>query len=41
MKAIAKNRNFTLGTAEQDRVVTAYGKLIGNAPVILKQYSMR
>ncbi|MBG9522811.1 collagenase ColA, partial [Bacillus thuringiensis] len=31
LKAIAKNRNFTLGTAEQDRVVTAYGKLIGNA----------
>ncbi|WP_326275963.1 collagenase, partial [Bacillus tropicus] len=49
LKAIAKNRNFTLGTAEQDRVVTAYGKLIGNASSdtetvqyavnILKQYN--
>ncbi|ANS48789.1 microbial collagenase ColA [Bacillus thuringiensis] len=49
LKAIAKNRNFTLGTAEQDRVVTAYGKLIGNASSdtetvqyavnVLKQYN--
>lgn len=31
LKAIAKNPNFTLGTAEQDRVVVAYGKLISNA----------
>ncbi|HFU7069764.1 collagenase ColA [Bacillus bombysepticus] len=31
LKAIAKNPNFALGTAEQDRVVAAYGKLISNA----------
>ncbi|MFC9449598.1 collagenase ColA [Bacillus cereus] len=49
LKAIAKNPNFTLGTAEQDRVVAAYGKLISNASSdtetvqyavnILKQYN--
>ncbi|PGY49226.1 M9 family metallopeptidase N-terminal domain-containing protein, partial [Bacillus thuringiensis] len=49
LKAIAKNLNFALGTAEQDRVVAAYGKLIGNASSdtetvqyavnILKQYN--
>lgn len=49
LKAIAKNPNFKLGTAEQDRVVTAYGKLIGNASSdtetvqyvinVLKQYN--
>ncbi|MED1412852.1 MULTISPECIES: collagenase ColA [Bacillus] len=49
LKAIAKNPNFTLGTAEQDRVVVAYGKLISNASSdvetvqyaanILKQYN--
>ncbi|GGE83607.1 collagenase ColA [Priestia taiwanensis] len=49
LKAIAKNPNFKLGTAEQDQVVTAYGKLISNgssdvetvgyAAEILKQYT--
>lgn len=49
LKAIAKNPNFTLGTAEQDRVIVAYGKLISNASSdvetvqyaanILKQYN--
>lgn len=44
-----ENPNFTLGTAEQDRVVAAYGKLIGNASSdtetvqyavnVLKQYN--
>lgn len=31
LKAIATNPAFRLGTTEQDRVVAAYGKLIGNA----------
>ncbi|SDB94908.1 collagenase [Shouchella lonarensis] len=31
LKAIATNPAFSLGTAEQDKVVDAYGKLIGNA----------
>ena len=31
IKSYCKNPNFTLGTAEQDRVVVAYGKLISNA----------
>ncbi|KMN45497.1 hypothetical protein VK90_08410 [Bacillus sp. LK2] len=31
LKAIAKNPNFKLGTAEQDLVVTAYGDLMRNA----------
>ncbi|KMN45663.1 collagenase ColA [Bacillus sp. LK2] len=31
LKAIAKNPNFKLGTDEQNTVVIAYGKLIGNA----------
>ncbi|WP_017149860.1 collagenase ColA [Bacillus bingmayongensis] len=49
LKAIAKNPNFKLGTAEQDKVVAAYGKLISNASSdaetvqyatnILKQYN--
>ncbi|KEK23343.1 collagenase ColA [Bacillus gaemokensis] len=49
LKAIAKNPNFKLGTAEQDKVVSAYGKLISNASSdaetvqyaanILKQYN--
>lgn len=49
LKAIAKNPNFKLGTAEQDTVVSAYGKLISNASSdvetvqyasnILKQYN--
>ncbi|MEH7462624.1 collagenase ColA [Bacillus thuringiensis] len=49
LKAIAKNPNFKLGTAEQDKVVTAYGDLIRNASSdvetvqyaakILKQYN--
>ncbi|WP_342503686.1 collagenase [Lysinibacillus sp. FSL L8-0126] len=49
LKEIAKNPNFKLGTAEQDKVVSAYGKLIGNASSdaetvqlatkILKQYN--
>ncbi|PEE04066.1 collagenase ColA [Bacillus pseudomycoides] len=49
LKAIAKNPNFKLGTAEQDKVVTAYGDLMRNASSdvetvqyaaeILKQYN--
>ncbi|MBE1556689.1 microbial collagenase [Filibacter limicola] len=49
LKAIGKNLNFKLGTAEQDKVVAAYGALIGNsssnveivklATPILKQYN--
>ncbi len=49
LKSIAKNPNFKLGTAEQDTVVSAYGKLISNASSdvetvqyaanILKQYN--
>ncbi|MEH6850271.1 collagenase, partial [Bacillus pseudomycoides] len=49
LKAIAKNPNFKLGTAEQDLVVTAYGDLMRNASCdvetvqyaakILKQYN--
>lgn len=49
LKAIAQNTNFKLGTAEQDKVVSAYGKLISNASSdvetvgyaakILKQYN--
>ncbi|EMA6343894.1 collagenase ColA [Bacillus cytotoxicus] len=49
LKAIAKNRNFKLGTEQQDTVVSAYGKLISNASSdvetvqyaanILKQYN--
>ncbi|MGR3779443.1 collagenase, partial [Bacillus paramycoides] len=49
LKAIAKNPNFKLGTAEQDVVVTAYGDLMRNASSdvetvqyaakILKQYN--
>ena len=31
LKAIAKNPNFKLGTSEQNRVISLYGKLIGNA----------
>ena len=31
LKAIANNSNFKLGTLEQNRVVSSYGKLIGNA----------
>lgn len=31
LKAIATNSAFQLGTVEQDKVVTAYGNLIGNA----------
>ncbi|MFJ3390472.1 collagenase [Lysinibacillus sp. NPDC086135] len=31
LKEMAKNPNFKLGTEEQDKVVSAYGKLIGNA----------
>lgn len=31
LKAIAQNPYFSLGTKEQDEVVSAYGKLIGNA----------
>ena len=30
-KTIANNPNFKLGTLEQNRVVSSYGKLIGNA----------
>ncbi|UPW83507.1 collagenase [Lysinibacillus sp. Ag94] len=49
LKEMAKNPNFKLGTDEQDKVVSAYGKLIGNASSdaetvqyaakILKQYN--
>ncbi|WP_243526254.1 collagenase ColA [Bacillus pseudomycoides] len=49
LKAIAKNPNFKLGTNKQDKVVSAYGKLIRNASCdaetvqyagnILKQYN--
>ncbi|EOP59324.1 collagenase [Bacillus cereus VDM021] len=49
LKAIAKNPNFKLGTAEQDLAVTAYADLMGNtssdvetvqyAAKILKQYN--
>ncbi|MFF2179503.1 collagenase [Lysinibacillus sp. NPDC058147] len=49
LKEIANNPNFKLGTDEQDKVVSAYGKLIGNASSdaetvqnatkILKQYN--
>lgn len=49
IKSNCKNPSFTLGTAEQDRVVAAYGKLIGNASSdtetvqyvvnVLKQYN--
>ncbi|ENQ3080460.1 collagenase ColA [Bacillus cereus] len=49
LKAIAKNPNFKLGTDKQDKVVSAYGKLIHNASCdaetvqyagnILKQYN--
>ncbi|MBK3496545.1 collagenase ColA [Viridibacillus sp. YIM B01967] len=49
LKEMAKNSNFKLGTDEQDKVVSAYGKLIGNASSdaetvqyaakILKQYN--
>ncbi|PFO84623.1 MULTISPECIES: collagenase ColA [Bacillus cereus group] len=31
LKAIAENPNFKLGTSEQNKVVSLYGKLIGNA----------
>ncbi|MDC2865083.1 collagenase ColA [Bacillus sp. BP-3] len=31
LKAIAKNPNFKLGTLEQNKVISLYGKLIGNA----------
>ncbi|MDP7978971.1 collagenase ColA [Bacillus multifaciens] len=31
LKTIAKNPNFKLGTSEQNKVVSLYGKLIGNA----------
>ncbi|WP_432804065.1 collagenase ColA [Bacillus arachidis] len=31
LKAIAKNPNFKLGTPEQNKVISSYGKLIGNA----------
>ena len=31
LKAMANNSNFKLGTLEQNRVVSSYGKLIGNA----------
>lgn len=49
LKSNRKNPNFELGTAEQDTVVSAYGKLISNASSdvetvqyasnILKQYN--
>jgi microbial collagenase len=49
LKAMAKNPNFKLGTVEQDKVVSMYGKLISNASSdvetigyatnILKQYN--
>ncbi|WP_459502664.1 collagenase ColA [Bacillus sp. C1] len=49
LKAMAKNPNFKLGTSEQDKVISAYGKLISNASSdvetvqyaanILKQYN--
>lgn len=49
LKAIANNPNFKLGTDEQDKVVSSYGKLISNASSdvetvqyatkILKQYN--
>ncbi|MET4558956.1 microbial collagenase [Lysinibacillus parviboronicapiens] len=49
LKEMANNPNFKLGTDEQDKVVSAYGKLIGNASSdaetvqyaakILKQYN--
>ncbi len=49
LKEIANNPNFKLGTAEQDKVISSYGKLIGNASSdaetiqyaanILKQYN--
>ncbi|MGG0256888.1 collagenase [Bacillus toyonensis] len=49
LKIIAKNPNFQLGTSEQDKVISSYGKLIGNsssdvqtiqyAAPILKQYN--
>ncbi|MFC4077473.1 collagenase [Salinithrix halophila] len=51
LRAIAQNPYFSLGTKEQDQVVYAYGKLIGNASSdadtvnratgILTQYRMR
>ncbi|PEY36366.1 collagenase [Bacillus cereus] len=31
LKTIAKNPNFKLGTSEQNKVISSYGKLIGNA----------
>ncbi|PEI96938.1 collagenase [Bacillus pseudomycoides] len=31
LKTIAKNLNFKLGTSEQNKVISSYGKLIGNA----------
>ncbi|PEI96357.1 collagenase [Bacillus pseudomycoides] len=31
LKTIAKNPNFKLGTSEQSKVISSYGKLIGNA----------
>ncbi|MEH7461714.1 collagenase [Bacillus thuringiensis] len=49
LKTIAKNPNFKLGTSEQNKVISSYGKLIGNASadaeviqyasVIFKQYN--
>ncbi|EJR92445.1 collagenase [Bacillus cereus] len=49
LKIIAENPNFQLGTSEQDKVISSYGRLIGNASSdvqtvqyatpILKQYN--